>query len=45
MVNFAQGGPVRYEFVNNAVSVLLRGLLVNVFNGSRIVDNEIDLLS
>ena len=45
IVNFAQGGPVRYEFVNNTVSVLSRGLLVNVYNGSRIVDNEIDLLS
>lgn len=45
IVNFAQGGSVRYEFVNNTVSVLSRGLLVNVYNGSRIVDNEIDLLS
>ena len=45
IVNFAQGGPVRYEFINNTVNILSRGLLVNVYNGSCIVDNEIDLLS
>ncbi len=43
IVNFAQGGPVKFEFTGNTVDVSARGLLVNVSNGSKITGNTIDL--
>ena len=43
IVNFAQGGPVKFEFAGNTVDVSARGLLVNVSNGSKITGNTIDL--